>query len=819
MEQIIKKISLFLIFILTSILFYSCSSSQDAQIAEIDQVLKLEEGIEDLQIINLGIVINSSENDYAFKLAHDGENAFLTSNRKTDTKTSPEDDIWIVPKENNVWGKPRNAGSSLNIENKSNPTGDGSCSISFDGRTLYFASSREGGLGNVDIYSAILEDGQWKNVKNLGEPINTKWFDSHPSISPDNKTLYFVSDRPGGYGGTDIWYSELGVNGVWSEPINMGSGVNTSKDESSPFIAADNSTLYFSSNGLPGYGKHDLFVTYKENDKWLKALNLGPMINSADNDRFPFVPTSGKTIYFSSDRKGGYGKYDVYVGVPNPKPPKRVTTISGIASSSSDNKPMQVKIKILEMDSKNSVEIESERLTGKYNSVIPNGKKYEISVNKEGYNPYSQVIEVPVKDSVVEIVHNISLNQVRTNLNIAVSHVLPASEIIENDPMLTGFKGLFLKEITVNESFPLLNYIFFDKETSQIPSRYKLFKSADETGNFSENDLFGLKLIQYYHILNIVGSRMQARPNTKITLVGCNDNLDGERGNIELSRARANAVQEYLTSIWGIDKDRIKITARNLPTAPSSQATVDGQSENRRVEIIVDAGTLLEPTYIGKNELLATPENVNFNVNAVSDKPIKEWTINITQDGKLLKQFKGTKEGMSALNWNWLDDDDLLPQTDKPILYSGVIYTTDGDSAVSSFSEIPIRKIILISLEGEQAVEKVVVEKISLILYNFNEYNLSPENMEILRSIYPKITPDVTVEVYGHTDDIGTDEANLSLSTNRARVVHETIRRNRPAKSYKHEGLGKTSPLYSNLSPEGRFYNRTVQVIIERDIK
>ena len=312
MKKIAKKISLFLVFILISILVFNCSSSQIAEVGE----------MEGIQVINLGAVINSEENDFSFRQAHDGENAFLTSNRKSDTKTSIADDIWIVPRQNNVWGIPSNAGNTLNVENKNNPTGDGVCAISLDGRTLYFASSREGGFGDVDIYTATLESGQWKDVKNIGAPINTEWFDSHPSISPDNKTLYFVSTRPGGYGGADIWYSERDDNGLWDKPINMGPEINTSGSESSPFIAADNSTFYFSSNGLSGYGKHDIFVTYKENDKWGKPVNLGPQVNSADNDRSPYIPTSGQTIYFSSDRKGGYGKYDVYVAIPNPKPPK-----------------------------------------------------------------------------------------------------------------------------------------------------------------------------------------------------------------------------------------------------------------------------------------------------------------------------------------------------------------------------------------------------------------------------------------------------------------------------------------------------------------
>ena len=814
MEKIIKKISLFLVFVLISVLVFSCSSSQKTPTTI--EVSETEDEIQ-TQIINLELV-NSPEGDYAFKQAHGGEHAYITSNRRLGRKRTLDDDIWVVSKKNNEWSKIKNIGGSLNIEDSNDDiTGDGSCAISFDGTTLYFVSSRAGGFGNVDIYTATPdEDGDWENVKNIGAPINTKWFESHPSISPDNKILYFVSDRPGGYGGADIWYSECGDDGVWGNPKNMGAEINTSGSESGPFIAADNNTLYFSSNGLSGYGGHDIFVVRKENDKWGKPKNLGPKVNSAYNDRFPYVPTSGKMLYFSSDRPSGKG-YDLYYAFPNPEPPKGVPTISGIVTSSFDNQPMQVKIKIVELDSKESVEFESERLTGKYFSVIPNGKKYEIFVEVEGYIPYSQVIDIIEDSDEVEIVLNIVINKVGRNLSINVSHVLPSSEMIETDPMLVGFKGLLLKDVVVNELVPLLPYIFFDKESSQIPSRYKLFESADETENFVESGLSGSELIHYYHILNIVGSRMKERPDIKITLVGCNDNLGRESGNTELSRARANVVQEYLTSIWDIDKNRIRVTARNLPANPSSQSTVDGQAENRRVEILVDASSLFEPTYIERTEELAGPEKIDFNINTISDKPIKGWTLTITHDGKILKQFIGDQGGMSTVNWNWLDDNNMLPQSDKPIVYSGIVYTVDGDTAFSNFSTIPVNKVVLTS-EEDQTVGRVF-EKVTLILYEFNQTSLSPQNMEILRIMFPKITPDTRVSVNGHTDNIGSDEVNLSVSRNRARTVHDTLKGNRRATSYKYEGLGKNSPLYNNLLPEGRFYNRTVQVIIEKDIR
>jgi outer membrane protein OmpA-like peptidoglycan-associated protein len=506
------------------------------------------------------------------------------------------------------------------------------------------------------------------------------------------------------------------------------------------------------------------------------------------------------------------------VAIPNPKPPKRVTTISGIVSAALDNQPMQVKIKIVEVDSRDSVELGSERFTGKYFSIIPNGKKYEISVKVEGYIPYSQVIEVPLENLSSDIVHNISLNEIVHRLNITISHVLPSSEIIETDPMLVGFKGLLQKEVIVNGSFPLLPYIFFDKGSSQIPSKYQQFKYGHDTKSFRENNL-GSQLMQYYHILNIVGSRMKARPDVRITLVGCNDNLDRENDNIELSMSRASAIKRYLVYVWDIERHRVKVTARNLPIIPSSQTVAEGQAENRRVEIVVDVGTLLEPIYVERNELLATPEKVDFNINAISDKPMKGWTFTITQGGKVLKQFTGNKDGRSTVDWNWLNDDNLLPQSDKPIHYSGVIYTIDGDSAVSRFSEIPVKNVVLTSSSAEQHIGNKVFEKMTLLWYDFNNSNLSPHNTEILRTIFPKITPDVRVSVDGHTDIIGNNAANLSLSRNRAKVVHDILKKNRHARSYKYKGFGKNSPIYDNLLPEGRFYNRNVQVTVEKDIK
>jgi len=817
MKKTTKNLCLLLALVSMSILFFSCSSSDKTQAPQASASRPLLTAMNDeIQITNLGKGINSPQRDFSFRQAHNGENAFFTSSRPFNRKDSFEDDIYTVPRKNNTWGRHRSAGDILNVEDAYEPEGDGTCAISFDGRTLYFVSGRSDKTYNADIFYATLIDGEWEDVKTLGPPINTQYFESHPSISPDNKTLFFCSNRPGGYGGQDIWYSERDEDGRWGEPINMGPEINTAKRESAPFIAADNATLYFTSDGLGGYGGQDIFVSYKQpNGQWGKPQNIGAPVNSSYDDRFPYVPTSGKMLYFSSNRPGGIGDFDVYTAVPNPMPPKGVPTISGIVTSAVENLPLQVNIKVLEIASNQSINFESEKLTGKYFSVIPSGKKYEVSVFEEGYIPYSQTIEVPGTDE--EIVLNITLNRVGSNLNINVSHILPLSEIIETDPMLVGFKGLLHGEVNVNELVPILHYVFFDKESSKIPTRYQLFESPNETHDFSETSLFGEKLIQYYHVLNIVGSRLRARPDITITLVGCNDNNGREYNNTGVSRARAETVQNYLTSIWGIDKNRIKITVRNLPIIPSSQGTSAGQAENRRVEIIGEPeGSLFEPVYIERTEMMAAPDKVVFNVSTVSEESLKGWNLTVTQSGKLLTQFSGNTQD-SSVTWNWLDASETLPQDDKPIVYWGTVYNIYGDTAVSSMSQIPVNKVVLTSAD-EKMVGRVF-EKMTLFLYDFGQSTLSPQHMEIIRSMLPKINPYTKVSILGHTDNIGTDEVNINLSRNRAREVYNTLQNSKRARTYTYEGLGKANPLYNNVLPEGRFYNRTVEVIIESDIR
>ena len=154
----------------------------------------------------------------------------------------------------------------------------------------------------------------WSEPENLGPNVNSEFWESTPSLSPDKKDLYFSSNVPGGFGGKDIWVCHRNENGKWEEPQNLGPEINTAGDESTPFIHADNQTLYFNSNGHPCYSeKPDIFVTRKmPGGKWSKPENLGYPINTIDDEGSLIVAADGKTAYYSSDRSDTKGGLDIY---------------------------------------------------------------------------------------------------------------------------------------------------------------------------------------------------------------------------------------------------------------------------------------------------------------------------------------------------------------------------------------------------------------------------------------------------------------------------------------------------------------------------
>lgn len=261
----------------------------------------LEKG---LNIQHLSDSLNSSSSEYFPSLYLNGNAMVFT--RRIDNERN--EDFFYSIKKNDTWR------SAIPLPGKVNTSyNEGGQKISEDGKMMVFTGCNyPEGIGSCDIYYTNKANEEWTERKNLGYPINTEYWESAPCLSSGKNAIYFSSNRPGGFGGMDIYVSYMNSKGEWGDPENLGPTINTNGDEMFPFLHLDNTTFYFTSNGWKTIGGSDIFVSRKSEQGFTMPINLGYPINTVDNESGLVVSTNGKSAYFSSDRFGGYGKMDLY---------------------------------------------------------------------------------------------------------------------------------------------------------------------------------------------------------------------------------------------------------------------------------------------------------------------------------------------------------------------------------------------------------------------------------------------------------------------------------------------------------------------------
>ncbi len=298
-------------------------------------------------IQNVGGAINGANPDYASIVALDGSSLYFTSRRLWVNGGNAEnmdmylnlhwEDIYVSFNEDGTWSTPQILDFCTPNNNQA------SVSISKDERQVYTYNDLS---GNGDIYVSNFIKGEFKTLEKLSIPrINTTSWEPHFVMSPDGNTIFFVSDREGGYGGRDIWRLELLSNGEWSrDPINMGPEINSSFDEDSPFISLDGRTLYFSTNGPLSMGGFDIMKsTMNANGTWSAPSNMGYPLNSTGDDLFFTTVASGEMGYLTSFRKGGFGEKDIYSVVLTNEKVEQVALLRGVVKTS-DNSPIPADI-------------------------------------------------------------------------------------------------------------------------------------------------------------------------------------------------------------------------------------------------------------------------------------------------------------------------------------------------------------------------------------------------------------------------------------------------------------------------------------------
>ncbi len=370
-----------------------------------------------------------------------------------------------------------------------------------------------------------------------------------------------------------------------------------------------------------------------------------------------------------------------------------------------------------------------------------------------------------------------------------------------------------IEEFVYNRLDPLLNYIFFDDNSSEIPNRYKLI-NGKEAGKFNLDSLYQVPTMEiYYNILNIIGERMKKYPKANITLIGCNSDFGAEKGNIALSQQRANNVKDYLVNIWQIEEKRIGMKAQNLPDKASTPINEkDKIEENRRVEIISNDFTITEPVFIENIQRTSNPPIARFYNTFKTEAGVEEWEIVAYQNSEATDTFKvnGINDPPDKYDWK-IDENQLyVPKFMLPVNFQ--LLLTDKKGQISKSNEKQFdAEIITISEKRKQKIEDFEIEKYSLILFDFDKSNIENSNREIVKIINQKIKPKSVIEIKGYTDRTGDPAHNLKLSEERANSTKAAIGR----EDAKANGIGMQQLLYDNNFPEGRFYCRTVEVIVK----
>jgi outer membrane protein OmpA-like peptidoglycan-associated protein len=472
------------------------------------------------QPLNLGDSINTARPEYYPSVTV--TDSVLVFTRKT---TPGREDFVQSNMQGKSFGKSKLIDGDINLE-----TNKGALSVSQDGEWMVFAGMfPTEAHQSMDIYISYYTPQGWSEPSRMGGGINTDFYESGPTLSPDKNALYFCSNRPDGYGGLDLYVSYRQPNGRWGNAINMGPDINSAGDEQAPFMHADNQTLYYTSSGLPGYGGSDLFLIRKNGKgEWGKPENLGYPINTIENEGSMAVSADGLTAYYASDRADTRGSLDIYkFELRSDIRPFRTLYVKGTVIDKNTGKPIPSSVELTDNATNMPLmKVQTDEL-GAYFITLPTGHDYTFTVNRKGYLFYSDLYELSGEhaDSVYK-------------------------------------KDIYLQPVALHAAITFRN-IQFANNSYEIPS-----------AGFIELE----KLRQV----------LTENPTLKVEISGHTDNIGKPEDNQALSTNRAKAIVDWLVRN-GVDANRLSYKGFGATQPVTSNDTEAGRAQNRRTAFTVTA--------------------------------------------------------------------------------------------------------------------------------------------------------------------------------------------------------------------------------------
>ena len=371
--------------------------------------------------------------------------------------------------------------------------------------------------------------------------------------------------------------------------------------------------------------------------------------------------------------------------------------------------------------------------------------------------------------------------------------------------------SLILEETVSNRLTPLLNYVFFDQNSGVLPERYKRLK-GDELQQFSVDRLhsFGT-LDRYYHLLNIVGKRLTDKKQAKIVITGCISGEPAEKENPNLSKLRADAVEKYLLETWNIDRKRITVTSRKLPARPSNEQLPDGSEENRRVEITSNDMDILAPVFTSDTSLTSRYTSIILRPKVEDRNSIKEYSTQLSQNGNTLAEETNKSKLPKAIEIP-VEESKIDRKDPSPMTVELHIENVNGETADAE-QKVPI-KVVSIAKSNSERLGTKIIDRYSLILFEFDNADIHAENQKIINFMKSRMPAgQAKVSITGTTDRMGDESHNLQLSSRRATSASQALK----IQKADVQGAGEDTRTYSNDLPEGRFYSRTVNIVVERN--